>query len=191
MNHLHLQETAKHYAKLAEEAQTQLQEEQELNEGLIGILDVLCEELGIDMNELLETTFSDVVQSRGGAAAIGRAQYLKSLLAARQKKIVDAAKQKDPTLTRVMPDEQIARDYDRAKGSTDRIADLLRKHAGINAEAGMTKHLNWLRGQGTEQTGQIPAEAQKRAEARLKAASPARKASAARRKAAQTGEASI
>lgn len=190
MNHLHLQEAAKHYAKLAEEAQTQLQEEQELNEGLIQILDVLCEELGIDMNELLETTFSDVVQSRGGEAAIGRAKYVKSLLAARQKNIVSKAKQNDPTLTGVMSDEEIALHYDKPK-NTIRVADVLRKHGGINAEAGMTGHLKWLSGQGTQQTGRIGSEAEKRAEERLKAASPARKKSVERRAQAKTGVADI
>jgi hypothetical protein len=49
----HLQETARYYAKLAEEAQTQLQEERELNESLVEIIDALCEELGIDTEELL------------------------------------------------------------------------------------------------------------------------------------------
>lgn len=53
MNHLHLQETAKYYARLAEETQTKLQEEQELNETLVEVIDVLCEELGISAKELL------------------------------------------------------------------------------------------------------------------------------------------
>lgn len=190
MNHLHLQETAKHYAKLAEEAQTQLQEEQELNEGLIQILDVLCEELGIDMNELLETTFSNVVGSRGGAAAIGRAKYLKDLLAARQKNIVAAARAADPTLTKVMSDAEIALHYDKAK-NTGRMVDLLRKHAGMSVDTGGTSHLQWLSGEKRLTTGQISPEAEKSAEERLKAASPARRASAARRAAAKTGVASI
>jgi hypothetical protein len=52
MNHLHLQETAKHYASLAEEAQKNLEQEKELNEDLLTIIDALCEELGIDVEEL-------------------------------------------------------------------------------------------------------------------------------------------
>ena len=53
MNHLHLQETAKYYARLAEEAQKNLEQEQELNEDLLTIIDALCEELGIDTQKLL------------------------------------------------------------------------------------------------------------------------------------------
>lgn len=53
MNHLHLQEAAKHYAKLAEEAQKNLEQEQELNEDLLTIIEALCEELGIDAEDLL------------------------------------------------------------------------------------------------------------------------------------------
>jgi hypothetical protein len=54
MNHLHLQETARHYANLAEQYRSQLAEEQELNEDLLGLVDALCEELGIDVEALLE-----------------------------------------------------------------------------------------------------------------------------------------
>lgn len=53
MNYLHLQEAAKHYARLAEEAQKNLEQEQELNEDLLTIIDALCEELGIDTQKLL------------------------------------------------------------------------------------------------------------------------------------------
>jgi hypothetical protein len=50
----HLQETARHYANLAEQYRTELAEEQELNEDLLGLVDALCEELGIDVEALLE-----------------------------------------------------------------------------------------------------------------------------------------
>jgi hypothetical protein len=60
MNHLHLQETARHYANLAEQYHSQLVKEQELNEDLLGLVEALCEELGIDTEELLNevTAFS-------------------------------------------------------------------------------------------------------------------------------------
>ena len=54
MNHLHLQETARHYANLAEQYRTELAEKQELNEDLLSLIDALCEELGIDVEALLE-----------------------------------------------------------------------------------------------------------------------------------------
>lgn len=60
MNHLHLQETAKHYAKLAEEAQKNLEQEQELNEDLLTIIDALCEELGINVEDLLNEDVFDL-----------------------------------------------------------------------------------------------------------------------------------
>jgi hypothetical protein len=50
----HLAETARHYANLAEQYRTELAEEQELNEDLLGLVDALCEELGIDVEDLLE-----------------------------------------------------------------------------------------------------------------------------------------
>ena len=53
MNNQHLQETARYYANMAEQAQIELQEEQELNQDLIVLVEALCEELGIDMEELL------------------------------------------------------------------------------------------------------------------------------------------
>ena len=54
MNHLHLQETARHYANLAEQYHTELVKEQELNEDLLSLIDALCEELGIDVEALFE-----------------------------------------------------------------------------------------------------------------------------------------
>jgi hypothetical protein len=54
MNHLHLQETARHYANLAEQYRTELTEEQQLNEDLLDLVDALCEELGIDVEALFE-----------------------------------------------------------------------------------------------------------------------------------------
>jgi TolA-binding protein len=54
MNHLHLQETARHYANLAEQYRSQLAEEQELNEDLLGLVEALCEELDIDVEALFE-----------------------------------------------------------------------------------------------------------------------------------------
>ena len=65
MNHLHLQETAKHYAKLAEEAQKNLEQEKELNEDLLTIIDALCEELDIDVEELL----GEMAMTRAGLDA--------------------------------------------------------------------------------------------------------------------------
>ena len=53
MNIPHLQETAKHYANLAEQYRTELAEEQQLNEDLLDLVDALCEELGIDVEKLL------------------------------------------------------------------------------------------------------------------------------------------
>ena len=50
----HLQETAKHYANLAEQYRSQLAEEQQLNENLMGLVEALCEELGIDVEALFE-----------------------------------------------------------------------------------------------------------------------------------------
>jgi len=53
MNHSHLQETARYYANLAEQTKIELQEEQELNEDLLTIIEALCEELDIDIFDLL------------------------------------------------------------------------------------------------------------------------------------------
>jgi hypothetical protein len=50
----HLAETARHYANLAEQYRTELAEEQQLNEDLLGLVDALCEELDIDVEDLLE-----------------------------------------------------------------------------------------------------------------------------------------
>jgi hypothetical protein len=50
----HLAETARHYANLAEQYRTELVEEQQLNEDLLVLVDALCEELGIDVEDLLE-----------------------------------------------------------------------------------------------------------------------------------------
>lgn len=59
MNIQHLQETARHYANLAEQYRSQLAEEQELNEDLLGLIDALCEELGIDVEALFEDLQTD------------------------------------------------------------------------------------------------------------------------------------
>jgi hypothetical protein len=59
MNHLHLQETARHYANLAEQYRTELAEEQQLNEDLLGLVEALCEELDIDVEALLEMSMRD------------------------------------------------------------------------------------------------------------------------------------
>ena len=53
MNYAHLQETARHYAQLAEQAQYDLQESENLNDELLSIVEALCEELEIDVEELL------------------------------------------------------------------------------------------------------------------------------------------
>jgi hypothetical protein len=83
MNHLHLQETARHYANLAEQYRKELAEEQQLNEDLLGLVDALCEELGIDAEELLsEMKVLGSIKSgfkkggivgaiKGGAKAVG------------------------------------------------------------------------------------------------------------------------
>ena len=57
MNYLHLQETARHYANLAEQARVDLQEADELNSELFGLIEALCEELDIDVETLLEDVF--------------------------------------------------------------------------------------------------------------------------------------
>jgi hypothetical protein len=59
MNIQHLQETARHYANLAEQYRTELAEEQQLNEDLLGLVDALCEELGIDVEALFEDLQTD------------------------------------------------------------------------------------------------------------------------------------
>lgn len=53
MNNAHLQETAKHYAQLAEQAQYDLQESETLNEELLSLVEALCEELEINVEDLL------------------------------------------------------------------------------------------------------------------------------------------
>jgi len=58
MNIPHLQETAKHYANLAEQYRSELAEEQELNEDLMNLIEALCEELDIDVEALLEMAFT-------------------------------------------------------------------------------------------------------------------------------------
>ena len=55
MNNNHLQETVRYYAQLAEQARVDLQEADELNEELLGLIDALCEELGVDTEEMLQT----------------------------------------------------------------------------------------------------------------------------------------
>ena len=88
MNHLHLQEAAKHYAKLAEEAQKNLEQEKELNEDLLTIIDALCEELGIDAEDLLdldEATRAEIKRDRAHEAKFekiraGNKKYLRSNL---------------------------------------------------------------------------------------------------------------
>jgi hypothetical protein len=82
MNHLHLQETARHYANLAEQYRSQLAEEQELNEDLLGLVEALCEELDIDV----EALFEDMALTQAGHAIrvnqendlIAKGQYKKS-----------------------------------------------------------------------------------------------------------------
>jgi len=59
----HLAETAKHYANLAEQYHSQLVKEQELNEDLLGLVDALCEELGIDVEALLEDVMDDKAEA--------------------------------------------------------------------------------------------------------------------------------
>ena len=101
MNHLHLQEAAKHYAKLAEEAQKNLKQEQELNEDLLTIIDALCEELGIDVEDLLN---EDVFDLQSGK--ISR----KRVLAARSGERKAEKKAKTYTLPQGHPARQAAED---------------------------------------------------------------------------------
>ena len=54
MNNNHLQETARHYAQLAEQAKVDLQEANELNGELLGLIEALCEHFDLNMEELLE-----------------------------------------------------------------------------------------------------------------------------------------
>ena len=54
MNNNHLQETARHYAQLAEQAQVDLQEADEINGELLGLIKALCEHFDLNMEELLE-----------------------------------------------------------------------------------------------------------------------------------------
>ena len=54
MNNNHLQETARHYAQLAEQAQVDLQEANEINGELLGLIEALCEHFDLNMEELLE-----------------------------------------------------------------------------------------------------------------------------------------
>ena len=54
MNNNHLQETARHYAQLAEQAQVDLQEADEINGELLGLIEALCEHFDLNMEELLE-----------------------------------------------------------------------------------------------------------------------------------------
>jgi hypothetical protein len=68
MNYLHLQETARHYAKLAEQARVDLQEVNELNSELFGLIEALCEELDIDVETLLEMAMTKA----GHAARVAR-----------------------------------------------------------------------------------------------------------------------
>ena len=72
MNYLHLQETAKHYANLAEQYRSQLAEEQQLNEDLLGLVEALCEELDIDVETLLEMAMTKA----GHAARVRREDEL-------------------------------------------------------------------------------------------------------------------
>jgi len=72
MNHLHLQETARHYANLAEQYRTELAEEQQLNEDLLGLVAALCEELDIDVEALLEMAMTQA----GHAARVAREDEL-------------------------------------------------------------------------------------------------------------------
>jgi hypothetical protein len=71
MNHLHLQETARHYANLAEQYRSQLMEEQQLNEEIIVIIQALCEELNIDVEQLfLDEGFKDFLKKTGRMLAV-------------------------------------------------------------------------------------------------------------------------
>ena len=54
MNNNHLQETARHYAQLAEQARVDLQEANEINGELLGLIEALCEHFDLNMEELLE-----------------------------------------------------------------------------------------------------------------------------------------
>jgi hypothetical protein len=59
-----LQETARHYANLAEQYRTDLLVEQELNEFLLGLADILCEELDIDLTNIIEEQISQYSRAR-------------------------------------------------------------------------------------------------------------------------------
>jgi len=62
----HLQETARHYANLAEQYRTELVEQQQLNEDILGLVEALCEELGIDVDTLFDELYE------GGEARMNR-----------------------------------------------------------------------------------------------------------------------
>jgi energy-converting hydrogenase A subunit M len=66
-----LQETARHYANLAEQYRTELVEEQQLNEDLLGLVEALCEELGIDVEALLEDVM-DVKAKKATQASLDK-----------------------------------------------------------------------------------------------------------------------
>jgi hypothetical protein len=87
MNHLHLQETARHYANLAEQYRTELVKEQELNEDLLSLIDALCEELGIDVEDLLSEDFTTAARenelTQGVLSAVSQGDH------SRAKKLVD------------------------------------------------------------------------------------------------------
>ena len=65
MNNNHLQETARHYAQLAEQARVDLQEANEINGELLGLIEALCEHFDLNMEELLE-----MAQTRTRAAQL-------------------------------------------------------------------------------------------------------------------------
>jgi len=76
----HLQETARHYANLAEQYRSELNEQQQLNEDLLFVIDALCEELNLDTEQVLQQLDEKFWKKAGlglaaagliGAAAIG------------------------------------------------------------------------------------------------------------------------
>jgi hypothetical protein len=118
MNHLHLQEAAKHYAKLAEEAQKNLEQEQELNEDLFTIIDALCEELGINVEDLLNEDVFDLESGK-----ISR----KRVLAARK----GERKAEKKANTYFLPQEHPARQA---------AKDELKRHTEMGASDTIYKH---------------------------------------------------
>jgi hypothetical protein len=76
----HLKETARHYANLAEQYRSELNEQQQLNQDLLVVIDALCEELNLDTEQVLQQLDEKFWKKAGlglaaagliGAAAIG------------------------------------------------------------------------------------------------------------------------